>query len=629
MRRVFRGFVLAVVLGCACLVTAQTGTIQLSVDATDAPRRLIHVREIIPTTAGPLTLLYPKWIPGEHGPTGPINDVVGLKFRAQHGVTAQETLAWKRDSTDLYAFHLNVPAGANAVEADFDFISPPSEGGFTSGSSMTTELAVISWNQVLLYPQGQSVDDIQVQARLKLPKGWKFGTALPLAKVTDVDPEFRAVSVARLIDSPLSAGVHYKTIELGPIDGVKHFIHIAADSDRALAAPPEWIEQNKRLVEEAGALFGVRHYREYHFLLTLSDHVASFGLEHHESSDDRLGERTLLDLSTHQLNADLLAHEYVHSWNGKYRRPTGLVTRTFSEPMKGDLLWIYEGLTEYLGETLAARAGLITPERFRDWLADIAGRLEAKSGRRWRPLADTAVAAQLLFRAREDYASLRRGIDFYEEGALVWLEADTLIRQLSHGAKSLDDFCRAFYAGQARGPEVKPYAIEDIVAALNSVQPYDWAEFFHKRVDTVSAQAPVAGIENAGWKLAYNDLRSDYWMEEEDQNKVADLSLSLGMIVNSDGYVSDVSIEGAAQKAGMAPGAKITSVNGRQFSLSDLREAVRAAVRSDGPMEIVVKNGEYFTTHQLDYRGGERYPHLRREGAKSDLLSAITESRAR
>jgi predicted metalloprotease with PDZ domain len=626
MPNAIRSFVLILAFGLRCVANAQTGPIQLTVDATDAPRRLIHVREIIPAIPGPVTVLYPKWIPGEHGPTGPINDVVDLKFRAARNGALQDVLPWKRDTADLFAFHLSVPPGSNAVEVEFDFISPPNEGGFTSGSSMTTELAVISWNQVLLYPQGPSADEIQVQAQLRLPRGWQYGTALRLSKAAGQDLEFRSVSLSSLIDSPLSAGAHYKTIELGSADGAKHFIHIAADSDRALTVPPEWIEQNKRLLGEAGALFGARHYREYHFLLTLSDHVASFGLEHHESSDDRLGERTLLDLSTHQLNADLLAHEYVHSWNGKFRRPSGLVTRTYSEPMSGELLWIYEGLTEYLGETLAARAGLITPERYRDWLADIIGRLEHRSGRKWRSLADTAVSAQLLFHSREDYASLRRGIDFYEEGALVWLEVDALIRQMSRGARSLDNFCREFYGGQARGPEIKPYALEDVISLLNSVQPYDWADFFRKRVETINAQAPVAGIENAGWKLTYNDQRSDYWTEEEDENKVTDLSLSLGLIVNSDGYVSDVSIGDAAQRAGIAPGAKITSVNGRQYSIAALRDAVRSAATNDDPMEIVVKNGEYFSTHSVDYRGGEKYPHLRRESSKPDLLSAIVQA---
>ena len=629
LRRACGGYLLLLVIAASPPAPAQQRVIRLEVDATEASRRLLHVQETIPAGPGPVTLLYPKWIPGEHGPTGPIADVTALRFRALRPGASPEALPWRRDSTDLYAFHLNVPAGVSQIEARFDFVSPPNEGGFSSGSSMTTELAVISWNQVVLYPLGPVADEIPVQAMLKLPRGWQFGSALPVTKQPGDGIEFRTQSLTRLIDSPVSAGAHYKTLDLGMVDGARHWMHIAADSESALSIPPEWLEQNNRLLREAGVLFGSRHYGEYHFLLTLSDHVASFGLEHHESSDNRLGERAILNLGTQHKDADLLAHEYVHSWNGKYRRPAGLLTRNYSEPMKSDLLWIYEGLTEYLGEVLAARAGLISSERFRDWLAVIAGRLEHQAGRKWRPLADTAVSAQSLFRARDDYSSYRRGIDFYSEGALVWLEVDTMIGELSRGSKSLDDFCRAFFGGESRGPDVRPYSLEDVVATLRSVQPYDWAEVFRKRVDTVQTQAPVAGIESSGWRLSYSGERSSYWREEEDQNKVADFSLSLGLIVNYEGYVTDVAMDGPAWRAGMAPAGKITSVSGHPFSTALLRDALRSDGTSRSPTEIVVKNGDYSSTHHLDYRAGEKYPRLSRVGSRPDLLTAITRPRTK
>ncbi len=602
----------------AVLSRAQQGVIQVSVDARDAPRKLIHVQLTIPAAPGPLTLLYPQWIPGEHGPTGPITDVVSLRFHAK-----DQTVAWRRDSTNLFAFHVNVPAGASALDAAFDFISPTDAGGFSAGSSMTTDLAVLSWNQYVLYPQGTVADQLRYQAKLRLPHEWHYGTALAVAKESGDDIEFRPVSLTTLVDSPVSAGAHYRTVELGTFDGAPHFMHIAADSERALAITPETVEHYRKLIAETGALFGARHYRSYHFLLTLSDHVASFGLEHHESSDDRLDERMLIDDVLLHYHSELLPHEYVHSWNGKYRRPAGLATKNYDEPMKGDLLWMYEGLTEYLGSVLAARSGLETPDLFRDRLAYVAAHLDHETGRGWRSLADTSISGQLLFDARADYATLRRGLDFYGEGQLVWLEVDTLLRKLSHGTKSIDDFCRAFYGGET-GPSVNPYTLDEVVAALSRVQPHDWTAFFRQRVDAVETHTPLAGIENSGWKLTYNAIRSDYWNTTEDEEKVTDLMLSLGVSMKSEGLVEDVAIGGPVQKAGIAPGTKITSIDGRAFSPSVLREAAA----SGEPIELMVRNGEHISTHRVDYSGGEKYPHLERQNGKPDLLGEIVKSKA-
>jgi predicted metalloprotease with PDZ domain len=611
-------------LWAAALGWAQQGVIHVNVDARDAPRRLIHVDLHIPAAAGPMTLLYPQWIPGEHGPTGPIADVVNLRIRSR-----DQVIPWKRDAINLFAFMVDVPAGSNALDVAFDFISPIDAGGFSGGTSMTTELAVFSWNQFVLYPQGVPADQLQYQAKLRLPRDWHYGTALAVARESRDEIEFRPVSLTALVDSPVSAGAHYKDVDFGTVDGAGHFMHIAADSERAIAMTPEIAQQYQRLIAEAGAMFGVRHYRSYHFLLTLSDHVASFGLEHHESSDDRLDERALTDDGLRRYHAELLPHEYVHSWNGKYRRPEGLVTKSFSEPMKGNLLWIYEGLTEYLGAVLSARSGMETPELFRDRLAFLAAHLEHETGRAWRPLEDTAISAQILYGARDDYAGLRRGIDFYGEAELVWLEVDTLVRDLSHGSKSIDDFCRAFYGGQAGGPAVSPYTLEDVIAALKAVQPHDWAGFFRQRVASVEARAPLAGLERGGWKVTYNDRRSDYWTSDEDQRKVTDLTLSLGMVVKSDGAVEDVEIGGPVQKAGLAPGTRITSINGRQFTPALLREAVQMAGNGGEPIELVVKNGDYFSTHSVDYRSGEKYPHLERASGRPDLLTEIVRARAR
>jgi predicted metalloprotease with PDZ domain len=593
---------------------------KLRVDITDAPRHILHASMTIPAKPGPMTLLYPEWIPGEHGPTGPIVDLVGLKITA-----AGRTISWSRDAVNMYAFHVNVPDGATALDVIFDFIAPPEAAGFTSGASATTELAVLNWNQVLLYPQGVPSDQWQLQASLKVPNGWKYGTALPIAHESGNEIEFQPSSLSTLIDSPVSAGAHFRTIELGNSLGESHYLHVAGDSDRAIELTDDQIQHYKNLVQETGALFGSRHYRSYHFLLTLSDHVASFGLEHHESSDDRIGERGMIDDVSRKVNADLLPHEFSHSWNGKYRRPAGLATPDYAEPMKGALLWVYEGLTQYLGQILTPRSGLLSPDEFREDLAITAAALDHKYGRNWRPLEDTAVAAQLLYDARDDYAGYRRGVDYYDEGTLIWLEADVLIRDLSKGARSLNDFCRSFEGGPGGVPALKTYTFDDVVAGLNAVQPYGWADFFHQRLESIGPHTPLGGIENGGWKVTYNPSRSEMWRNHEEESKMVNLTYSIGLKVSEDGGISDVAMGSPAQKAGVSPSTKLVAVNGRQYFPVILREAVQAAVTKTAAIELLLKNGEYYQTVKIDYHGGELYPHLTRDESKPDVLSKIIE----
>ncbi len=596
--------------------------VRLRVDLTDAPRRLFHVQMTMPAKTGPMTLLYPEWIPGEHGPTGPVVNLVGLKIEG-----GGNTIAWKRDDVNMFAFHLDVPAGVTSLDVAFDFISPPESGGFSSGSSATSELAVLNWNQVLLYPQGSQPDDLQYQATLRVLSGWRYGTALPIARESGNQIEFQPSSLTTLIDSPLSAGAHYRTIDLGADNGIAHYLNLAADSDRALEVSPEIVGEYRNLVKEAGALFGTRHYRDYHFLYTLSDHVAHFGLEHHESSDDRYDERTLIDPDSQMVSADLLSHEFVHSWNGKFRRPSGLLSGDhdggYATPMKGDLLWVYEGLTEYLGEVLASRSALWTPEDYRERLAETAAALDNEFGRRWRPLEDTAIAAQILYDAGSDYADYRRGVDFYPEGVLIWLDADTTIRRLSKGKKSLDDFCRAFAGGPGGVPALKPYDLADVVAALNAVEPYDWAGFLKERLQSTSAHAPLGGIDRSGWKLVYDGDRSDFWKANEDAEKLTDLTYSVGLKVKDDGTIADIAFAGPAGKAGISPSTKLIAVNSRQFSATELRDAIDRAVTDIAPIELLIKDGEYYKTYRVDYHGGQRYPHLVRDGNTPDLLTEI------
>ncbi len=614
----------ALLLAGASLAQAQQPAIQLSVDAGEAPRKIFHVRMSVPASPGPLTLVYPKWIPGEHGPTGPIADVAGLKFSA-----AGKPLSWRRDPVDMYMFHVEPSAGASSVDVEFDYLSPAAAEGFSSGASATAQMAVVSWNQVLLYPQGRRAADVTFTASLRLPPGWKFGTALPVNRESGNTIEFQPVSLETLVDSPVLLGAHFRTLALAPGITPAHQLHMAADSNVALEMSPDLQAAYNKLVAEAGALFGARHYRGYHFLLSLSDYVAHFGLEHHESSDNRVAERSLIDPDKRKTMADLLPHEFVHSWNGKHRRPADLATLDFQQPMRSELLWVYEGLTQYLGALLSARSGLRTPDQYRENLALVAAELDHRSGRAWRPLADTATAAQILYGARQDWSDWRRGVDFYDESLLLWLEVDTILRQRTQGARTLDDFCRLFHGGQSGAPAVKTYTFEDVVAALNSIAPYDWKSFFQTRIYSTAPRAPLGGIENGGWRLAYTEQIPDLLRARENVQKTVDLSFSLGMKVKNDpgtdehGAVLDVIPNMAAARAGVAPGMKLVAVNGRRWSAEVLREALKAAKGRSEPVELLVENREFFKTYRLDYHEGEKYPWLERDSTKPDLLSQI------
>ncbi len=602
-------------LSAASLRAADNRPVMLEVDAREAPRRIFHAKLTIPAAPGPLTLAYPKWIPGEHGPTGPIADLVGLRFSAD-----RKPIPWKRDPADMYLLRVEVPSGAESVEAALDYVSPAETGGFSSGASATSNLTLISWNQLLLYPADRKPDEIPFAASLRLPEGWKWAGALDAAGQSPEGIRFAPVPLTTLVDSPVLTGAYFRAVPLTREPPV-HRLDIAADSEAALEISPELEARYRSLVAETGALFGARHYRHYDFLLTLSDHTAHFGLEHHESSDDRVDERSLVEADRRKLMADLLPHEMTHSWNGKYRRPADLAIGSFQEPMHGDLLWVYEGLTEYLGQVLAARSGLQTPEQYREDLALTAAEMDHQKGRAWRPLQDTAVAAQILFGARSDWAAWRRGVDFYPESELLWLEADAIIRRESRGRKSLDDFCRLFHGGESGAPKVVPYTFDDVAAALNQVLPRDWKSFWRTRLDSTGPNAPLAGLAEGGWKLVYTEEIPDLLRAAEDTHKVTDVRYSIGISVREDGAIPDVVPESPAAAAGVGPGMRLVAVNGRRWNPAVLRDAIKRS--TSRAVELLVENGEFLKTYRLDYAGPERYPHLERDNARPDLLSSI------
>jgi predicted metalloprotease with PDZ domain len=587
---------------------------RLHVDATDAPRNILHSTVTIPVTSGTVTLVYPKWIPGNHRPTGPIQNLTGLHVKA-----GMQELDWQRDLVDMWAFHLQVPPGVTELEASYDTIT--FNGSSSPSSSKVLDL---NWNQVVLYPQGATSDAVQVTASLRLPEGWKFGTALTPVSQSGNSVEFQPVSLTRLVDSPLIAGHWYRQVQLSaPGEKPIHVIDMVGESAEAIEITDQDVASYKQLVAQTGKLFGARHYEKYHFLWTLSDQTAHHGLEHHESSDNGTGEDVFSDRGVHDLEADLLPHEFVHSWNGKHRRPAGLVTPNYQEPMKGDLLWVYEGLTDYLGNILAARTGLRSPEEFRESLAATAAMLDHRAGRTWRPLQDTATSVQILFAAPQQWVNWRRSADYYPEGYLLWLEVDSTIRRQSHGQKSLNDFCRLFFGGPSGPPTVVPYTFDDIVAALNQVWPYDWAQLLRERLDSKSPHAPLGGIQNGGWKLVYNDHKNSTMDAAEKSSESIDLSFSLGIIASKEGDVRDVIPGSPAYTAGLGPGMKIIAVNSRKWSKDVVRAALRAASRNDQPIIVIAENAEYINSYSINYHGGEQYPHLVRVDSQPDILSEI------
>jgi predicted metalloprotease with PDZ domain len=596
-------------------------SIQLLVDLTDAPRNIFHSQLTIPVKPGLLTLVYPQWIPGNHRPSGPIANVTGIKMQA-----AGRTLAWQRDPVDMYAFHVDVPAGATELHVSMDTITNDGSAGAT-GPAATTNVLDLNWNQVVLYPQDASSDAVQVQAAITLPPDWKFGTALPVAGVTKGGANeivgFKPVSLTTLVDSPVIAGNHYKKIELTkPGETPVHVIDMVGESDAALAMTADDEAAYRKLVAETGALFGARHYLEYHFLLTLSDEAGHHGVEHHESSDNSVGERTLLEPELQILDAGLLPHEFAHSWNGKYRRPAGLATRNYQDPMVGDLLWVYEGLTEYLGEVLTARSGLWTAEQYRESMAATAAMLDHRAGRSWRPLEDTARSVQILRLQGSAWQSWRRGLDYYPEGALIWLEVDTIIRQQTQGQKSLNDFCRLFHGGESGPPKVVPYTFDDVVKTLNQVTPYDWAGLLKTLVNSTDPHAPLGGIERGGWRLVYNDQPNLFIKTADKVRKSVDASYSLGFVVREDGTLSDVIYGSPAYAAGIGPGMQLVAINGRAWSKDVLQDTLRASKDSKEPIDLLIENAKFFKTYSIAYHDGVRNPHLERaEGA--DLLGGI------
>jgi predicted metalloprotease with PDZ domain len=604
------------------------GELTLSVDLANPGQKIFRVHERIPVKSGAVTLYYPKWIPGEHSPSGTLSNVTGLIITADSG----QRVEWRRDLDDMFALHLTVPSGATSLQLEFQLLSPGSGGDFGQSVSATDRIEDLEWNQVVFYPAGYAVRNISVRPSVQLPAGWGYATALATTSASNGTIGFDAVSLEQLVDSPLITGLHFARIDLAPGATVPVYLDLVADHDSDLKLTEAQLQAHRNLVTQAQALFGAHHYQHYDFLFTLSENTGHFGLEHSQSSDDRLFAKFFTDPDTYLSGGGLLPHEYVHSWNGKFRRPAGLATPDFNAPMRGDLLWVYEGLTEYLGNVLTARSGIWTAEQYRDQLAATAAGMDHRPGRGWRNLQDTADEAQLLYYVPPDWGSWRRGVDYYEEGELLWLDADTTIRELSGGRRSLDDFVRAFYGVDDGSFVVRPYSFEDIVKTLNAVQPNDWAGFLRSRLDTHATPAPLGGITRGGWTLSYSDHPSASFTALGKTHKYLDLRYSLGLVVstsaNQGGTVLDVLWNSPAFTAGLAPGMKLIAINGRKFDDDRIDEELKAAQGSSAPMEILAQNLDSYVTVKVDYHAGPMYPHLTRTAGASDRLAEVIAPKA-
>ena len=611
---------------------AYVGPIKHSVDVSDNARRIASVHEDIPVEKGAkeLILLYPQWIPGNHSPTGPISKLGGIVTTVDG-----QRVQWVRDRVNVFAFHVPLSAGAKSVGVDFQYLSPikHAEGRI----EVSNEIIDLAWNEVLMYPAGYFSRDIPFDTTLKLPGGWKYATALETKSQNGATIEFKTTPLNTLVDSPLYGGVNFKRIDLSPTPTDIVHLNVFADEPEDLEITPEELAAHKRLAAEADKLYGSHHYDHYDFLLLLSDKVGGVGLEHHQSSEDGHGRKYFTDWASGVGGVDLLGHEYTHSWDGKFRRPADLWTPNFNVPMRDDLLWVYEGMTQYFGNVLTARAGMRTPEDTRDVFARVAAGFEISPSRTWRPLVDTTNQPTVSQRTPVTWVSWQRPEDYYTEGELIWLDADTKIRELTNGQKSLDDFAKLFY-GVYNGSYVTfTYHFEDVVKALNTVAPFDWDTFLKTRVYDLHPDVPMDGFTRGGYKLVYTDTPAKWVERSEAASGYGDFSTSLGFAIGSArgksdgpaGTIGNVWWNSPAYKAGVTPDMELLSVNGNVYSAAVLKKAIVEAEKATKPIELVFKRDEKVVTIPIDYHGGLRYPSLQRvEGTPARLDDIFVPSKS-
>lgn len=592
------------------------GKIDLLVNLTDVERRIVNVTENIPVKAGALTLLYPQWIPGNHSPTGPISKISGLEIK-----TDGRVLSWTRDRVNVFAFHVQVPTGVQKIQVNFQFLVPlrSREGRI----SMSSNIADLAWNTVLLYPAGYFSRQITFSPSVELPSRWHFACALEKSSQDGGTVHFADTPLNTLVDSPLYAGVNFKRLDLSTDATNQVFLNVFADTPADLANTPKQLELLKEMVRQAAKLYASHHYRHYDFLFLLSDSVGGIGLEHHQSSEDGTHANYFTDWEAGISSRDLLAHEYTHSWNGKFRRPADLWTPNFNVPMQDDLLWVYEGMTQYFGYVLTARSGLRTPEQTMDLIAATAANFNISPGRDWRALVDTTNQPTISQRSAVTWVSWQRPEDYYSEGMLIWLDADTKIRELSGGKKSLDDFAKLFFGIDNGSFVTQTYTFDDLVEALNTVQAYDWKSFLHARVYAIAPHAPEDGLTRGGYHLSYSDTIPTWRKHQLRPDSAESFATSVGFALKKDGELTNVWWNSPAFHAGITPDMQLTAVNGIAYAPGKLESAIVAAEKDKAPIKLILKRGDHFETIDLDYHNGLRYPKLERVEGSPDRLSDI------
>lgn len=598
------------------------GVIALSVDATDLDHKVLRVRETIPARPGKTQLLYPQWVFGNHAPTNEPGRLAELRIEA-----GGRRLAWSRHPDDLFAFDVEVPDGVDHLDLAFEQLLPREAVG--SDPYMNRNLMDLQWQGVVLYPAGYYASRIPVDASLRLPASWQFGSALRAATAQGADVRFERVSLETLLDSPVLAGKHFKRVELDPGAARPVFLDMVADDGEALQPRPEQIEAHRNLVRQADRLFGARHFAHYDFLLSVGEDDYDMGLEHHQSSENSVKSGYFKDWDRNSFERDVIPHEYVHSWNGKFRRPADLWAPNNNTTPHNSLLWVYEGQTQYWGRVLAARSGMIPLDATRARLARTAAWAQhGDVGRRWRSLQSTT-DDEITFghKIQVGWTSLTRFGNYYGEGELIWLDVDTRIRQLSGGKRSLDDFARDFFGVDDGRVAPLTYTFDDVVAALDRLQPFDWATWLRARLDAVGPEAPLDGLARAGWRLAWTDRQSDYDRAVEAYDEAAYFTYSLGLTIGKSDKVDDVQWDGPAFQAGLSAGVTLLAVNLHAYKPDVLRAAITEAKDTKAPIELLVKEGDEYRVARVDWHGGLRYPVLERIAGTPDRLTAILTAR--
>jgi predicted metalloprotease with PDZ domain len=576
-------------------------SIALDIDATDTRRGIYRVTQTIPLAPGTrrITLLFPQWLPGNHAPRGPLAELVDLRFAAD-GKPAR----WTRDPLEVYAFHVDLPEGARELVARFVHTSPlqGSEGRIT----MTQEMLNLQWEKMSLYPAGHYVRRIRVRPSVTFPRGWTPAVALDGEVRTGDRVSWAETDYETLVDSPIFAGIHFRKWDIGN----RVTLNVVADEPGQLAAAPANIARFSALVEEALLTFGRPAFDRYEFLVALTSRMGGIGLEHLRSSENQLEPRALVDWAAMDWDRNVIPHELAHSWNGKYRRPAKLWTPDYRQPMQDDLLWVYEGQTQFWGWVHAARSGVQSKETILGTLANSAGYYSELPGRAWRSVEDTTHDPIIAARKARPNSSLSRNEDYYSEGALVWLEADQIIRAGTGGRKSLDDFARAFFSHPGDGSRAATYEFADVVAALERVHRHDWDGFLRDRIQAPGRPAPLAGIERGGYRLVWQEEPNPYDKARMDDAKTLNLYHSLGIWLDRDGGVTGTRWDSPAFNAGIVTGAKIVAVNGVAYDHDKLRQAITEAKGGKRPIELLVKRGDRFLMVPVAYAGGLRWPWL-------------------